>query len=67
MVRKTPVTALSLPVSVRDEINLVALDMSVKAGRRISMASVVVAALTVAKAHPDELISALTPTEETDE
>jgi len=59
--RKTPVTALSIPVVTRDEINLVALDLSAKAGRRISMAAVVAASLAVAKRHEPELIAALSP------
>jgi hypothetical protein len=59
--RKTPVTALSLPVTVRDEINLVALDLSAKIGKRISMAAVVGASVAVAKRHESELIAALSP------
>lgn len=64
MSRKTPVTALSLPVVVRDEINLVALDLSAEVGRRISMASVVLASLKVAKNHRAELIEILTAPDE---
>lgn len=59
--RKTPVTALSLPVVLRDQINLVALELSAQLGRRISMAAVVGAALEVAKRHSDELADVLTP------
>lgn len=59
--RKTPVTALSVPVTVRDEINLVALGLSAKVGKRISMAAVIGASIAVAKRHESELIAALTP------
>jgi len=59
--RKTPVTALSLPVPVRDEINRVALDLSARIGRRISMAAVVRAAVKVARDHESALIEALNP------
>jgi hypothetical protein len=57
--RKTPVTAVTLPVVTRDRLNRMAIDMSARLGRRVSMAALVVAALTVAELHPDELAAAL--------
>lgn len=62
--RRTPVTALSVPVATRDEINAVALELSVQAGARVSMARVVRAALQVAREHPDELRAAIEDEEE---
>jgi hypothetical protein len=58
--RKTPVTAFSVPVAFRDVVNRLALDMSAELGRRISMAAVVIAAVAVAREHPQELRAALT-------
>ena len=60
--RKTPVTAFSVPVTTRDVVNRLALDLSADLGRRVSMASLVSAAVAVARNHPDELRSALEPT-----
>lgn len=45
--RKTPMTALSVPVAVRDAVNRVALQLSADLGRRVSMGAVVEAALEI--------------------
>ena len=64
--RKTPVTAFSVPVAVRDAANRLALDISAALGRRISMAAVVAASIEVASRHPDELRAALSQTDPTE-
>lgn len=57
--RKTPITAMSVPVPVRDAVNREALQFSAELGRRISMAAMISAALDVARRHPEELAAAL--------
>lgn len=64
--RKTPVTAFSVPVSTRDDVNLLALDLSSELGRRVSMAAVLGAAVAVARAHRSELLDALRPSSPSD-
>jgi len=60
--RKTPVTALSVPVTVRDQLNRIALDLSAELGWRVSMAAVVSASADVAARHRSELKAALSRT-----
>lgn len=57
--RKTPVTALSLPVTTRDVANRMALDLSADLGYRVSMAAVVSASLEIAVRHSAELRAVL--------
>lgn len=51
--RKTPVTAFSVPVWVRNVINRSALNLSVELGERTSMATVVAINAYCALMHPD--------------
>lgn len=60
MARKTPVSAVSLATSVRDDLNRLALEMSLAVDRRVSVSALVTALLTVGRAHREELINALT-------
>lgn len=58
--RKTPVSTVSLWTTVRDDLNRLTLDMSVKVGRKVSVSAVVAAMLTVIDNHKAELVTALT-------
>lgn len=53
--RRTPYTGINLPTSVKDDLNLMSLNLSAKLGRRVSMATFMAAALTLADRHPDEI------------
>jgi hypothetical protein len=58
--RKTPVTSLSLPTAVRDQASELAIDLSTQLRRRVSMAAVIAAALTLAAEQPAAVAAILT-------
>lgn len=62
--RKTPMSAVSVATTTRDQLNRLALDMGAATGKRVSMNVLVTALLDVAESHRDDLIAALTPQEE---
>lgn len=64
--KRTGYTAVSMPTRVRDALQSTALAVSADVGKRISLAAVASAALTVARAHPDEFRKALTAPSEGD-
>lgn len=57
--RRTPYTSLNVPVSTRDELTALAIELSTRTGRRISMASAARAAVRVAQDHMEEVVDAL--------
>ncbi|MFI0487644.1 hypothetical protein [Actinomadura sp. 9N215] len=59
--RKTPMSAVSVATSTRDDLNRLALDMGAAVGKRVSMNMLVSAMLGLAESHRDDLIEALTP------
>jgi hypothetical protein len=62
--RKTPMSAVSVATTTRDDLNRLALAMGATIGKRVSMNVLVAALLDVAESHRDDLITALTPKEE---
>lgn len=65
--RKTPVTAISAPVAVRDEIRLMSLQLSVKVGYHVSVAKMLGALTKIGKGHEQELEEFLKlPTDESE-
>jgi len=58
-VRRTPYASMNVTVSSRELLQRVTLNHSAREGRRLSMSAVLVAALKVAEAHPDEFAAAL--------
>jgi hypothetical protein len=53
--RKTPVTSVTLRVSTRDGMNLRALRLGAEIGRRVPLADLVDAAMTLVDRHADEV------------
>jgi hypothetical protein len=68
MTRRTKFVSVNLTTSARDAVQRATLDLSAQVGRRLSMSTVVEAAITVAQQHTDELSAALsTPKQGEDE
>lgn len=65
--RRTPYVSVNLTVPARNAIQRAGLDYSAKVGRRLPMSEIVLAALTVASRHDDELTAALTAPSEGDD
>ena len=51
--RKTPVTAVTIPVVTRDQLSQITIRVQAELGRRVSMAAAFKAALAMAQADPD--------------
>jgi hypothetical protein len=57
--RKSRVTSVGMTMQTRDTMTRMTLDYGARLGRRVSMAALSGAMLTVAQAHEDELLQAL--------
>lgn len=57
--RKTPYVSTNLTVPARDALQRLTLNVSAKAGRRISMSATLLAVVAVADGHAAELDAAL--------
>ena len=58
--RQTPYVSVNLTVPARDALQSAALQQSARVNQRLSMSAILLAALTVAVNHPDELTAAIT-------
>lgn len=58
--RKTEFRTVALSDAAREELRALVLEMTTPAKRRITMSDVVLAAVAVARDHPDEVIKHLT-------
>lgn len=58
--RRTRFVAVNLTVPARSALQQTTLRTSADIGRRLSLSAVLLAALTLAERHPDELLSILT-------
>jgi len=57
--RRTPYVSTNLTVPARDCLQRATLNHSAREGRRLSMSAVLLSAMAVAEAHPDEWAAAL--------
>lgn len=62
--RERPYVSVNLTVPARDAVQGAALDVSAQVRRRVPLSEVVLAAIAVAQAHPDEFQAALTPSDQ---
>lgn len=66
--RKTPYVSVNLTVPARDAVQGEALDVSAQVRRRVPLSEVVLAAIAVARQHPDEFLKQFTsPTPSSDQ
>jgi hypothetical protein len=52
---------VNISPEARDEAQTMTLSYSARVGRRLSIGDVIAAALLIARAHPDELLTAVAP------
>lgn len=64
--QNTRYITVSLTLPARSALQSGALQFSAKAGRRLTMSDVVIAALAVAEAHPDEVVERLDEEDESE-
>lgn len=62
MARRTAFVSVNLTSAARDDLRQATIDLTSAAGTRLSMSELLVVALRVARAHPEELVHALTAT-----
>lgn len=63
MERRTVFVSVNLTEAARDALRRATLDLTTPARRRLSMSDALTAALRVATRHPEELLAALTETQ----